>query len=142
MFMGCRAIQSVTSPVLCDTPFCPYSITMSADNKKGEAGGISELPVLTRTTASAALGFEIAHNGEDEKDSPSSEADEGAKSIPGVIPLKYRLTAVAMILFISTGTAFAEVTMGPLKSTLQRELGLNSASILILILRRRSGWLV
>ena len=44
------------------------------------------------------------------------------------IPLKYRLMALAMVLFISTGTAFAEVTMGPLKSTLQRELKLNSRS--------------
>lgn len=44
------------------------------------------------------------------------------------IPLKYRLAALAMVLFISTGTAFAEVTMGPLKSTLQRELKLNSES--------------
>jgi hypothetical protein len=68
----------------------------------------------------------------DDNDNTSKKEHEDlepvTQSIQAVIPLKYRLTALAMVLFISTGTAFAEVTMGPLKSTLQRELKLNSMS--------------
>jgi hypothetical protein len=47
----------------------------------------------------------------------------------GHIPMKLRIMAFAFVLFFSTGAAFAEVTMGPLKSTLIRELGLNSKSV-------------
>lgn len=86
---------------------------------------IADVPVLNDQSAS-----EVGGNDNDDKASKHEpEDDETSRRGNGaVIPLKYRLTAVAMILFISTGTAFAEVTMGPLKSTLQRELGLNSKS--------------
>lgn len=43
------------------------------------------------------------------------------------IPLKYRLMAFSLILLFSTGSAFAESTLGPLKSTLVKELNLNNA---------------
>ncbi len=42
------------------------------------------------------------------------------------IPARYRWTALAFILVYSTGAAFAEATLGPLKSTLLRELRINS----------------
>lgn len=45
------------------------------------------------------------------------------------IPMRYRLLAFSMILFFSTGSAFSEATLGPLKSTLLKQLKINSASI-------------
>lgn len=45
---------------------------------------------------------------------------------PGQIPLRMRLLAFSFVLFFSTGAAFAESTIGPLKSTLRRELNINS----------------
>lgn len=41
-------------------------------------------------------------------------------------PLKLRLIALSCILFFTTGAAFAESTLGPLKSTFVRELKINS----------------
>ena len=70
---------------------------------------------------------------DDEKEDPSP-AFETDKDLlqpehpEGHIPMKLRIMAFAFVLFFSTGAAFAEVTMGPLKSTLIRELGLNSKS--------------
>lgn len=43
------------------------------------------------------------------------------------IPRKYRLIALVSILFYTTGAAFAESTLGPLKSTFVKELNINSA---------------
>jgi hypothetical protein len=65
---------------------------------------------------------------EDEKDVQQGEDDTSSTGMykEGQIPMKYRIMAFAFVLFFSTGAAFAEVTMGPLKSTLQRELNLNS----------------
>ncbi|BEJ14818.1 hypothetical protein CspHIS471_0405850 [Cutaneotrichosporon sp. HIS471] len=42
-------------------------------------------------------------------------------------PLKYRIIALSCILFFTTGAAFAESTLGPLKSTFVRELKINNA---------------
>lgn len=42
------------------------------------------------------------------------------------IPLRIRYMAFSFVLFMSTGAAFAESTIGPLKSTLLRELQINS----------------
>lgn len=42
-------------------------------------------------------------------------------------PLHLRLIALSMILFFTTGAAFAESTLGPLKSTFVRELKINNA---------------
>lgn len=44
------------------------------------------------------------------------------------IPMKYRIGAFVFILFFSTGSAFAEATIGPLKSTLLKQLEINSES--------------
>lgn len=42
------------------------------------------------------------------------------------IPLKYRCIAFVFIMLFSTGAALAEATLGPLKSTLVKELDLTS----------------
>lgn len=42
------------------------------------------------------------------------------------IPLRYRLGALSMIIFITSGIEFAESTLGPLKHTLVTELKVNS----------------
>jgi hypothetical protein len=85
-----------------------------------------QLPVL-----GSAPTQPISHD--DEKDDLSPETGSEKSILPdhpeGHIPMKLRIMAFAFVLFFSTGAAFAEVTMGPLKSTLQRELGLNSTSI-------------
>jgi hypothetical protein len=44
------------------------------------------------------------------------------------IPLRYRLSALGFIIFITTGIEFAESTLGPLKHTLVTELEVDSES--------------
>jgi hypothetical protein len=44
------------------------------------------------------------------------------------IPQRYRWTAFAFILVYSTGAAFTDSVLGPLKSTLLKELKINSMS--------------
>jgi hypothetical protein len=85
-----------------------------------------QLPVLGSAPTQATLQ-------DDEKDDIAPDSNSDKSILPdhpeGHIPMKLRIMAFAFVLFFSTGAAFAEVTMGPLKSTLQRELGLNSTSI-------------
>lgn len=100
---------------------------MASEKSDLVPSALSGLPVLDATSR---RGSDL----ENDTSSKHEDQDHGpivpnAKS-EAAIPLKYRLSALAMVLFISTGTAFAEVTMGPLKSTLQRELNLNSTSII------------
>jgi hypothetical protein len=99
---------------------------MSAVKQDTLALSISnQLPVLGAQPASP-----IAQD--DEKDDIAPYADKDgilAEHPEGQIPMKYRIMAFAFVVFFSTGAAFAEVTMGPLKSTLVRELGLTSTSI-------------
>ena len=87
----------------------------------------NQLPVLGGAPTQATL-----HDDEKDDITPESDSDKGI--LPdhpeGHIPMRLRIMAFAFVLFFSTGAAFAEVTMGPLKSTLQRELGLNSTSLL------------
>jgi hypothetical protein len=47
------------------------------------------------------------------------------------IPMRHRLIAFSMILFFSTGAAFSEATLGPLKSTLLKQLKINSEPLSI-----------
>jgi hypothetical protein len=71
----------------------------------------------------------ITQDDEKEEYTPDSDKDGILAEHPeGHIPMKLRIMAFAFILFFSTGAAFAEVTMGPLKSTLQKKLDLNSMS--------------
>jgi hypothetical protein len=85
----------------------------------------NQLPVLGCAPTQATLQ-------DDEKDDIAIDSNSDKSILPdhpeGHIPMKLRIMAFAFVLFFSTGAAFAEVTMGPLKSTLQRELGLNSTS--------------
>lgn len=57
----------------------------------------------------------------DEKASPDAPLSHVAQ-----IPRKYRLGALAFIIFITSGIEFAESTLGPLKHTLITELDVNS----------------
>lgn len=56
------------------------------------------------------------------------------------IPQKYRWMAFSMIIFFATGSSFAEGTLGPLKSTLVKQLKINSkSSSYIYILEKSKG---
>jgi hypothetical protein len=44
------------------------------------------------------------------------------------IPLKYRMIALSMILFFSTGSSYLDAVISPLKSTLRKELSITSES--------------
>lgn len=45
-----------------------------------------------------------------------------------LIPWRFKILAGSMILLFSFGSSFSETTLGPLKSTLIRELGITSES--------------
>ena len=110
---------------------------MASEKNDLVPSALAVLPTLANDQRRHSIDNEHEH--EHEGDSASKhESNDHSKEhdhepvLPkseAAIPLKYRLMALAMVLFISTGTAFAEVTMGPLKSTLQRELKLNSESL-------------
>ena len=72
----------------------------------------ASLPQLTRTN--------VSEDGSTEHES----------TIKGVIdiPWKYRIIAFCLILVWGTGASFADVTIGPLKSKLRKELKINSES--------------
>ncbi|WVR03906.1 hypothetical protein IAU60_000905 [Kwoniella sp. DSM 27419] len=88
------------------------------------ASDLDQLPVQTlhgednRVTS--------GHDDEKNEYDPSdSQGDLGHKFelAPAIdIPWKYRIPAFAMILLFGTGATFCDVTIGPLKSTLRREL--------------------
>lgn len=61
----------------------------------------------------------------DEKDTKEESTAEQPVG-PSVIPMKYSLLAFSMIVFFATGSSFAEGTLGPLKSTLRKELKISS----------------
>lgn len=63
----------------------------------------------------------------DEKDTKEESMAEQPVG-PSVIPMKYSLLAFSMIVFFATGSSFAEGTLGPLKSTLRKELKISSES--------------
>jgi hypothetical protein len=64
--------------------------------------------------------------GDGEKAEDEDEYTPMTTSSVTQIPLHMRLIAFSFVLFFSTGAAFAESTIGPLKSTLLRELKINS----------------
>lgn len=53
---------------------------------------------------------------------------DSASTSPKVeqIPWRYKITAGSMILLFAFGSSLSETTLGPLKSTLVEELGINS----------------
>lgn len=60
--------------------------------------------------------------------SPSAQREQVTGTISQAvdIPWKYRIPAFCLILLWGTGASFADVTIGPLKSTLVKQLGINS----------------
>ena len=71
-------------------------------------------------------------------DNANKDADEDgvAANIKQVIPWKYRLVAFTFIVFWGTALTFADQTLGPLKSTMIRELGVTSRSSMAMRDRR------
>lgn len=89
----------------------------------------NQLPVLGSLPSQRA-------SQDDEKDDIHPDSDKPgilAEHPEGHIPMKLRIMAFAFVLFFSTGAAFAEITMGPLKSTLVKQLGLSSTSFIRLL---------
>lgn len=107
---------------------------MASEKNELVTAALATLPTLETNSAGPHRDIDNGNENDNDNDNDNTSKKEHEDLEPvtqnsqATIPLKYRLTALAMILFISTGTAFAEVTMGPLKSTLQRELKLNSMS--------------
>lgn len=71
------------------------------------------------------------------EDRDAEKIDDGKRDITPetkpepfpTIPNRYRWTAFAMIIFFATGSSFAEAVLSPLKSTLLKELKINSACV-------------
>lgn len=62
---------------------------------------------------------------------PARALDKVSTSTMIDIPAKYRWTALAFIIVYSSGAAFTDISLGPLKSTLLKELKINSKLIYI-----------
>jgi|SRR5688572_29339852 hypothetical protein len=59
--------------------------------------------------------------------SPTDDESIGIKDFP----LWWKITALVLGLALSWGSSFSENTLGPLKATLIRELGINNAQVRI-----------
>jgi len=90
----------------------PYTV----EEKPNDPTGLSDVDALPNLSRDS------------DADSDKHITPEGTKiKAPLIdIPMKYRIGAFAFIVFFSTGPAFAEYTLGPLKSTIRRELNVNS----------------
>lgn len=54
-------------------------------------------------------------------------AEDGEEATPAIIiPLKYRITAIILIILFGTGNTYAGFILGPLKTRLVRELKISS----------------
>lgn len=82
---------------------------------------IPTLPTLSRT---GALTSPDPINTNEEKDDQTDTSSQTS----AYIPQRYRWIAFSMIIFFATGSSFAEGTLGPLKSTLVKNLKINSKS--------------
>lgn len=88
-----------------------------------------ELAELERPRTNASLDPAYADEVKDEK-LEKDALSVAPSQIPHQVtdtPLHLRLIALSMILFFTTGAAFAESTLGPLKSTFVKELKINNA---------------
>lgn len=70
----------------------------------------------------------LGADGDSEGGHAASEAGAGASG-PLLIPNRYRWTAFALVIFFATGSSFAEAVLGPLKSTLLKQLRINSECV-------------
>jgi hypothetical protein len=59
---------------------------------------------------------------------PSLGHDHDPKQQTDDIPWRYRITAGLMIMLFAFGSSLSETTLGPLKSTLRKELDITSKS--------------
>lgn len=64
-------------------------------------------------------------NGLDGEEGALGEDGEAAPAI--IIPLKYRIAAIILIILFGTGNTYAGFVLGPLKTRLVRELKITSA---------------
>lgn len=95
-----------------------------------EAGVAGTMPRLSYLSKSGAR----LHTEEEAKvaeatDDGSPVPPNGGNDDKERIPLRYRLLAFSMILFFATSSSFCEATLGPLKGTLIKQLGINSGSL-------------
>jgi hypothetical protein len=105
------------------------SKVVAAASTDGQAPAlVPDLPLSGHAHGTVAADEKKFHSdGEDDDESAAAAAAAAGQKIK-VIPLHIRWIAFSFILFISTGSAFAESIVGPLKSTLLRELKINSES--------------
>jgi hypothetical protein len=86
-------------------------------------------PAKMRSMPSTDLG-----NDKESDSTPSSELvpnlgqDHGPKQQTDDIPWRYRIAAGLMIMLFAFGSSLSETTLGPLKSTLRKELDVTSKS--------------
>jgi hypothetical protein len=85
---------------------------------------LSTLPSLARTGALGSPAQPLDHGNDDTAE--KADGSETASQTSAYIPQKYRWIAFSMIIFFATGSSFAEGTLGPLKSTLVKQLKINS----------------
>lgn len=114
-------------------PSPPILRMASTSDKQAYTNGEGLTRVLTRDyVPSLPAQGTIVAPGSPDKMGNGEKADEEDEYTPMTtstvtqIPLHMRLIAFSFVLFFSTGAAFAESTIGPLKSTLLRELKINS----------------
>lgn len=90
-----------------------------------------ELAELERPrTHASVVDVVVSGDSDDAKDEKIDTLSVARSDIPHQVtdtPLHLRLIALSMILFFTTGAAFAESTLGPLKSTFVKELKINNA---------------
>lgn len=89
---------------------------------------VSALPALSLTGALANPASQSNSRVGAGEDGEQQLADDSASESSVYIPQKYRWIAFSMIIFFATGSSFAEGTLGPLKSTLVKQLKINSES--------------
>jgi len=110
---------------------------MSSEKMAAEYGDVNAMSYRPDNTLDTSLDVDESDKtapgpdlGPEHPAAPFAKGHNGAGTISNVvdIPWKYRIPAFCMILLWGTGASFADVTIGPLKSTLIKQLGINSES--------------
>jgi hypothetical protein len=97
----------------------------SDSDKEKTTSAVPALPTLTLRNDNYPHGGDLLDpaNG---ADGTHDGYDQDGEVIKADIPWRYRLLAFSMILFFATSSSFCENTLGPLKSTLVKELKISS----------------
>lgn len=99
------------------------------DKEKHALSPVQALPTLTLKNDTYPLGGDLPTRTRDKDQHNNDDGrDEQGVLIKPDIPWRYRLLAFSMILFFATSSSFCESTLGPLKSTLVKELKITSES--------------